>query len=49
MPIFSAAIRAVSSIKKSEVDEFKSFATPPKAALAVVKTLCIIFGVGPMK
>lgn len=49
MPIYSAAIRAVSSIKKTDIDEFKSFAKAPEAAIAVVKTLCIMFSVKPDK
>jgi dynein heavy chain len=49
MPIYNAAIRAVSNLKKDDITEMKGFANPPDAAKAVVKTLCIMFNVGPKK
>lgn len=43
MPIYTAAIRAVQQLKKDDITEIKGFAKPPAAAIAVVKTLCIMF------
>ena len=36
-------------MKKDDITEIKGFASPPPAALAVVKTLCIMFEVNPKK
>jgi dynein heavy chain len=49
MPIYNAAIRAVSNLKKDDITELKGFTNPPPAAKAVVKTLCIMFNVPPKK
>lgn len=49
MPIYNAAIRAVQQLKKDDITEIKGFASPPAAAIAVVKTLCMMFDVKPKK
>lgn len=49
MPIYNSAIRAVQQLKKDDITEIKGFASPPPAAIAVCKTLCIMFGVAPKK
>lgn len=49
MPIYNAAIRAVSNLKRDDITEMKGFTNPPEAAKAVVKTLCIMFNVAPKK
>lgn len=49
MPIYNAAMKAVSELDKNDITEVKGFAKPPEAAKAVMKTLCIMFGVAPDK
>ena len=49
MPIYNAAIRAVQQLKKDDITELKGFASPPAAAIIVVKTLCMMFSVPPVK
>ena len=49
MPIYNAAIRAVQQLKKDDITELKGFASPPAAAVIVVKTLCMMFYVKPTK
>jgi len=49
MPIYNAAIRAVSNLKRDDITEMKGFTNPPDAAKAVVKTLCIMYSVPPKK
>ena len=49
MPIYQAAMRAVNQLKRNDIDEMKGFSTVPPAALAVIKTLCILFGIKPKK
>jgi len=49
MPIYNAAIRAVQQLKKDDITEIKGFSSPPPAAIAVVKTLCMMFGVAPKR
>ena len=49
MPIYNAAIRAVQQLKKDDITELKGFASPPPAAIIVVKTLCMMFYVKPVK
>ena len=49
MPIYNAAIRAVQQLKKDDITELKNFAKPPPAAIIVVQTLCMMFGVSGKK
>ena len=49
MPIYNAAIRAVQQLKKDDITELKNFAKPPPAAIIVVQTLCMMFGVAGKK
>jgi dynein heavy chain len=43
MPIYNLAIRAVGQLKKDDITEIKGFKTPPPPAVAVVRTLVILF------
>jgi dynein heavy chain len=43
MPIYNMAIRAVGQLKKDDITEIKGFSTPPPPAIAVVRTLVILF------
>lgn len=49
MPIYNAAVKAVSELDKNDITEIKGFAKPPEGAKAVMKTMCIMFGVAPEK
>jgi hypothetical protein len=49
MPIYNNAMKAVSNLKKDNVVELKGFLNPPPVCIAVVKTLCIMFKVDPVK
>jgi dynein heavy chain, axonemal len=48
-PILASAVDNVRKLKNSQVVEMCSFSTPPPAVIAVVKTLCIFFGIKPIK
>lgn len=43
MPIYTKAIKAVNELKKDDITEIKGFSTPPPPAIAVVRTLVILF------
>ena len=45
MPIYHAAMRAVSELDKNDITEIKGFKSPPPGALLVIKTLCLMFNV----
>jgi dynein heavy chain len=47
MPIYNAAIKAVDELDKNDITEIKGFQKPPEAAKAVMKTMCILYGVPP--
>ena len=49
MPIYNAAIKAVDDLNKNDITEIRGFQKPPEGAKAVMKTLCIMFGVPPVK
>ena len=49
MPIYNAAIKAVSELDKNDITEIRGFKSPPPGAILVMKTLCIMFGVPPEK
>lgn len=43
------AIKAVQDLSKNDITEIKGFSKPPEGAKAVMKSLCILFGVPPDK
>lgn len=43
MPIYNLAMRAVKQLDKNDITEIKGFSTPPPPAIAVVRTLVVIF------
>jgi dynein heavy chain len=45
MPIYHAAMRAVTELDKNDITEIKGFKSPPPGALLVIKTLCLMFNV----
>ena len=45
MPIYHAAMRAVTELDKNDITEIKGFKSPPPGALLVIKTLCLMFAV----
>ena len=45
MPIYNAAMKAVDELDKNDITEIKGFQKPPEAAKAVMKTMCIMFGI----
>ena len=49
MPIYHAAMRAVSELDKNDITEIKGFKSPPPGALLVIKTLCLMFNVAGEK
>jgi dynein heavy chain len=49
MPIYHAAMRAVSELDKNDITEIKGFKSPPPGAVLVIKTLCIMFNTPPEK
>lgn len=49
MPIYHAAMRAVSELDKNDITEIKGFKVPPPGAVLVIKTLCIMFKVAGTK
>lgn len=49
MPIYHAAMRAVSELDKNDITEIKGFKTVPAGALLVIKALCMMHGVAGEK
>jgi dynein heavy chain len=49
MPIYNAAMKAVSDLDKNDITEIRGFKQPPAGAILVMKTMCIMFGVPPEK
>ena len=49
MPIYHAAMKAVSDLDKNDITEIRGFKKPPDGAILVMKTMCIMFGVAPEK
>lgn len=49
MPIYHAAMRAVQELDKNDITEIKGFKSPPPGAVLVIRTLCIMFDVKPVK
>lgn len=49
MPIYNAAMKAVSDLDKNDITEIRGFKKPPDGAILVMKTMCIMFGVAPEK
>ena len=49
MPIYYSAMKAVKEIKPGDITELGSFAQPPKAALIVCQTLCMMFKIAAVK
>jgi dynein heavy chain len=49
MPIYNMAMKAVDDLDKNDITEVRGFTKPPDGAKAVMKTLCILFGVAPEK
>lgn len=49
MPIYNAAMKAVSDLDKNDITEIRGFKTPPDGARLVMKAMCIMFGVPPEK
>lgn len=49
MPIYNAAMKAVSELDKNDITEIRGFKKPPDGAILVMKTMCIMFGVPPEK
>ncbi len=48
-PIYQAAMKAVGDLSKNDITEMKSFGKPPPGCILVLKTLCILYNVGPDK
>jgi dynein heavy chain, axonemal len=49
MPIYNAAMKAVSDLDKNDITETRGFKKPPDGTILVMKTMCIMFGVPPEK
>lgn len=49
MPIYNAAVKAVNDLDKNDITEIRGFQKPPEGAKAVMKTMCIMFGVSGEK
>lgn len=49
MPIYNAALKAVSELDKNDITEIRGFKKPPDGAILVMKSMCIMFGVPPEK
>ena len=49
MPIYHMAMRAVENLNKNDIIEIKSFKTVSGGVLLVIKTLCIMFDIKPVK
>ncbi|CAF0879568.1 unnamed protein product, partial [Didymodactylos carnosus] len=46
-PQYEAALSAVQALKKADYDEIRTFRQPPQPVLAVMNTICIMFGKKP--
>jgi dynein heavy chain len=49
MPIYHAAMRAVSDLDKNDITEIKGFKSPPAGAILVIKALCLMHNVAGEK
>lgn len=49
MPIYNAAMKAVSDLDKNDITEIRGFKKPPDGALLVMKAMCIMFNIAPEK
>lgn len=49
MPIYNAAMKAVSDLDKNDITEIRAMKKPPDGALLVMKALCIMFNIPPEK
>eukprot|EP00736_Rhodelphis_marinus_P009962 Rmarinus@m.13206 len=49
MPALNDALKALDSLNKNDLNEVKSLKTPPAGVKLVMETLCILFGVPPIK
>merc|ERR1711871_444313 len=44
MPAFNNALKALDALEKKDIQEIKSFTTPPPAVATVMEAVCILFG-----